>query len=243
MRIKINPGLFAKAAAFIADTNEIRHYLGGVHVEAATGHLGGVLIYASCGHMLFMAHDKDGVFERQPGEPARQILMARPPMVAACRSAHRANISRTDTAAQRFVLFDGRRLSVALDFGCEANDGEFYVHPGYAVIPGRNNGTAIDWQRVICRWDDLLPGPSGVLNIAYISKAALAAGNGRHSTPARMWHWQKDGPTLVQMIDHPEICIAIMPMRVLDENVPWLGDGKLKPRAMVRAQEVVNRDA
>jgi hypothetical protein len=212
MRIKINPRDFVRAAAFAARF-DIRYYLNGVHVEPAPNGLPGTIILGCDGNTLFAAHDPNGVFERAEGEPDNVVLRITPGLLASAKAAARANDRAV--SVHRYVLLDGRRVSIAPNFGMESDDLETYVQPGDGRAV-KDHSSGLDWRKVTPAFETLQPGNSAMVNPNYLARIAeVTPKAGRCATGVCFWQKPADpgGIMVVQFEAEPRYFALIMPMR------------------------------
>ena len=200
LRAKFCAELVAKVAPFRAQ-NDIRYYLNGIHVEAASDRPG-VYIVACDGRRMMVAYDSSGMIEGDDGHGV--IIKAPDAFVRACRA-------KPGKGVQLDVLITGRRVSVAPGWGGMFGNAEVYVAPGTPFIDGK----FADWRRVIPDFDKLKPGTVNCVQARYLADyAKVSPTRDKWGAGAvRFWQEASDAPIVVEMPAHPELVGILMPMR------------------------------
>lgn len=199
IRARVSGIEFARVAHFRAN-GDIRYYLEGVLIERAPG--GGVYLVACDGASMGVTHDPAGEIEGA----GRVIVKATRPLLAAAVKPNQGNKAKDP----RQVVLDGKRLTVAAGFDCDATTGEFYVHPGPGIIEDRFP----DWRRVLPDFDNLKPGAGARFNGGMLARFALA-----DRTPfttisqVRLWQQDEHSAIAVQLVNVPQFIGILMPQR------------------------------
>lgn len=200
MRFKFKAKYLPILAKFAAK-QDIRYYLNGFRVEAAE--IGGVYLVATNGHAMLVIHDADGMVI----EPDHNVAAIRitPGLVAASKP---SRLSRID----QFVIMDGKRLSVAPDFGLEHSDNELFVQGGNPIVLGKYP----IWRKAIPDFSQLKPGAlvdGNDVSLDYLSMFNLGGSRYTGSTVS-LWHSGAPGSAIVvQCLGTPEAVGIVMPAR------------------------------
>lgn len=216
MRFKFKAKYLPMLAKF-AGVKDIRYYLNGFHIEPAE--IGGVYLVATNGHAMLVIHDADGsVCERE--NPKFSIRMSAG-LVAAAKSA-----ARKSTLPQ-FVLLDGKRLSIAPDFGMEHTSLEQFIQSGEPMIGG--NFPA--WRKVLPDFTQLVPGAltdGNDMNLDLLAKFKLEPG-AKYGSMISLWRSpEDDSGVVVQFLGVPEAVGVVMPARASHDKVSQLRDIRAK---------------
>lgn len=194
LRIKCNPKYIAKLHGFVA-VNEIRFFLEGMFFEKSDK--GGINIVATCGAAVAVAHDKDGRIEGQDSA----ILRITKATALACKKA------KTVGKHEPKFLLDGKRISLAFDFGQENTNTEYHVQGGDPII----EANFPDWRRVIPKYENLERGGlhQDFINPEYLKRIIAT----RQNSLQHLAVWQERGgekPLVIQDDYQPEILFLIM---------------------------------
>lgn len=198
MKFKFQAKYLPMLARFAAK-QDIRYYLNGFHIEAAE--IGGVYLVATNGVAMLVIHDANGqVIEPDPTVAAIRIT---PGLVAATRS-------KRNSCSDQFVILDGRRLSVAPNFGLEHTDSELFVQGGNPIVPGKFP----NWRKVVPDFSQLKPGAlvdGNDISLDYVSLFNLDGG--RYGNRISLWHSSASGSGIVvQCLGIPEAVGVVMPL-------------------------------
>ncbi len=197
IKLKFNRKYVPLVAPFVARA-DIRYYLNGIRVEAATDRPG-VYIIGCDGHRLAVAYDKDGTIE---GDDGKGVIMRAPSQfISACKGKAQAGA--------HLVVADGKRVSVSPGFGHEHSNNETYVMPGNPWI----EGNFPQWRRVLPKWEDLKPGFAARVGAGYLADYANLPAGSRWDG-VMFWQADPNGPVVVQHTGHPELVSILMPQRM-----------------------------
>ena len=201
MKFKFKAKYLPMLAKFTAK-QDIRYYLNGFRVEAAD--IGGAYLVATNGHAMLVIHDADGVVVEDT-KYGPSSIRAGAGIVAAAK--HLGG-SRLD----QFAILDGKRLSIAPDFGMEHSDVEVFVQGGNPLISGAYPA----WRKIIPNFSQLKPGAlvdGNDVALEYLSMFRLSSGRGARSQIS-LWHSKGEGKAIiVQCVDVPEAVGIVMPAR------------------------------
>ena len=211
VKAKISLKAFMQAAIFRAE-HDIRDYLNGIRVDRAEG--GGTYVIGSDGLTMLVYHDAEGVLD---GADSIIVRAPRAAVVAAGAASRRKTLPQA-------VIVEGKRLSIAPDFGLAHHDElELYVQPGSCQIEvSKGSGpNKYEWRRVLPKFELLRPAMFGSVNPKFLERLNKAARVGLPpSVSCGVRFWQEDANTVVaaQLDMHRETLVLIMPMRMGDES-------------------------
>ena len=219
-------------ARFMAK-GDIRYYLNGIHAEPAD--IGGVYLVACDGNSMLCIHDKDGSISGTPDAPrCVPTILIKPGAVSAAKSVAKRG--------SHFVLLDEKRLSIAVDFGCEQTDHEVYVQPGCAIQVDKDGnalGNYPDWRAVVKDWDSLKPGalagPDIGLNAEYLARFVDLTDN-RKWSGIRFLQSAPHTAVVVQIDNMPEVVGIVMPLRFHSVNMSKSTMDWMAPKAKKEAK-------
>ena len=184
---------------------DIRWYLNGFHIEAAD--IGGVYLVATNGHAMLVIHDSQGFIEDV--DPNVASIRASSGLVAAAKKASGRN-------PEQFVILDGKRLSIAMDFGMEHSSCESFIQSGSPLIESANYP---NWKKVLPDFAKLEPGAlidGNNIDVGLLSKFNNSRQRGRSAIA--LWRSPAaDSGVVVQCLEVPEAVGVVMPMRGSDK--------------------------
>ncbi|MEY8688390.1 MAG: hypothetical protein AB9M53_00740 [Leptothrix sp. (in: b-proteobacteria)] len=210
-------------AAVFMGRHDIRYYLNGIRIERAPQ--GGIFIVSTNGHSMCVVRDPNGALE---GERNGITVRVDHQTLAAAR--------RPRKGMERFAFVEGRRLSIAAEFGMAETDLEYHVQPGNCQI----EGWKIDWMRVLPDFTKLVRGCNFAFNSAYIEQAHQVAkiASRKSFTGIRLWQRESETPThgsfVVEFPMCPEVVALIMPMRDDPNQIPMVWEAITSARAILK---------
>jgi hypothetical protein len=209
--IQFNASFLAALMPFRA-MNDVRYYLGGIHVTPHPD--GGALLIATNGHIMMCVYDTSATCS----EAVTFALGADAVKHCGARVGQPPSVVTINPITQRLTISSGVGQ-------------ELYLQPGkclldYAEKPDGAVRTSAfpDWRRIVPKVADLKPGYAGCVQAKYIEQAARShpLRGKRHMTPAiRFWQVNETGIVAVEYEGAPEYMGLIMPMRLERLNASY----------------------
>lgn len=209
--IQFNATFLAALMPFCAK-NDVRYYLGGIHVTPHPD--GGALLIATNGHMMMCVYDADAICSEQ----ATFALGNDAAKHCATRIGQPAPVVTINPITQRLTISSGLGQ-------------ELYIQPGKCLIDyvekpdGAIRMNAFpNWRHIIPRVADLKPGYAGCVQAKYIEQVArLHPLRGKRTQPPaiRFWQVNETSVIVVEYEGAPEYMGFIMPLRVESLNCSY----------------------
>lgn len=192
MKIRFSATHIPRLALFMAK-NDIRYYLNGIYVEKAKDREG-IYLVATDGHTMAVIYDKDGLIQG-----TESVIMRVPPaLVTACKR---------KSGLPNFVLVDGKRVSVAPDFGLEHTGCEEYVLAGEPFIDGKFP----NFSKILPDFHKLKKGFDCPISPKYLARLHQLSTK-KLANSVVFWQETKASVIAVQHSHIPEMLSLIMPM-------------------------------